>query len=168
MACEFCAPGELTVLCGLGPALMIAPHRPHLEPADGGHLTIVPRRHIPSRRDAQISELVALDLLSVAASLALESVLDTTWTNYQENGNWSSEHPEKAHLHLHVYGRAPRSDAQTFGEALILPRRSDWQSKLEFITPDKQQLADMTDVARRYVLSRIEDLPMTIGADWRA
>ena len=130
MLCFYCAPRVEIVLVRLDHATVLLPERAHISPEDGGHLLVVANRHVVSRRDLGPVDLLSMDALSVLASRALESVFDSDWTNYQENGNWSVDEPERAHVHLHVYGRRRSSLMQPIGEALSFPKRadlSDWR-----------------------------------------
>lgn len=56
---------------------------------------------------------------------ALGAVFGSEWCNYQENGNWGVDRPERQHMHVHVYGRTVGAVAQPYGEALRFPFRAE-------------------------------------------
>lgn len=102
--------------------IVVVPDRPHISVADGGHLLVVPKRHVRDRRD--LTDQEALDIFkgSRIAAEALAAAFGTDWFNFQENGNWSLDGESDPHMHLHVYGRARTAVHQPFGEALRFPR----------------------------------------------
>ena len=83
----------------------------------------VPKLHVRSRRDLSAGALRSVELLTMVAADALEAVFGTPWFNFQENGNWGLDHPERQHMHIHVYGRASDAVDQPYGEALRFPLR---------------------------------------------
>jgi diadenosine tetraphosphate (Ap4A) HIT family hydrolase len=115
---------ESVLLNGLFSCIHV-PDKQHVSPNDGGHLLVLPFRHVPSRSYLKPHEIVEMTLLSILAADGLRAVLGAEWVNYQENGNWSLEHPEIQHLHLHIYGRARGGTVQRFGEALRFPLRAE-------------------------------------------
>ncbi len=121
--CPFCGLPPERLLAQTDLASIAVPAAPHVAPDDGGHLIVVPRRHVASRREIDLPEAVEMWRLSTIAAAALERVLGVSWFNYQENGNWTVDDPRQRHLHLHVYGRARDSRLQPFGESLRFPRR---------------------------------------------
>ena len=125
MGCHVCEPDDAYVLCETEEARVLLPPRPHISPRDGGHLVATPKLHVQSRRDLSAGALLSVELLTMVAADALEAVFGTAWFNFQENGNWGVDRPERQHMHVHVYGR--RSDAvdQPYGEALRFPLRED-------------------------------------------
>lgn len=125
MGCHACEPDGAYLLCETEEARVLLPPRPHISPRDGGHLVAIPRRHVRSRRELLVEELVAVDLLTLVAADALEAVFGTAWFNFQENGNWSVDRPERQHMHVHVYGRTSDAVEQPYGEALRFPLRAD-------------------------------------------
>src|SRR4051812_48942026 len=92
---------------------LLIPNYAHIASNEGGHLVVATNRHVSSRRDFTAPELLATDILAIVASLTLETVFNSAWTNYQENGNWSIGSTD-AHAHLHVYGRHPAALNQPF------------------------------------------------------
>lgn len=122
--CIYCSRG-VEVLMDLEVSLVCLPARPHIAPEDGGHLIVVPTRHLPNRLSLRPPELLAVTYGTILAARALEHVYGTAWFNFQENGNWSVRNLASAHAHEHVYGRAPHSVAQPFGEALRFPDSRD-------------------------------------------
>ena len=123
MACHSCEPDDAYVLCETEDARVLAPPRPHISPRDGGHLVAVPKVHVRSRRDLPAETLRSVELLTMVAADALEAVFGTPWFNYQENGNWGLDRPERQHMHVHVYGRMTDAIDQPYGEALRFPRK---------------------------------------------
>ncbi len=129
MTCHTCDPDDAYVLCETEEARLFFPPHPHISPTDGGHLVVTPKLHVRSRRELHASARSAVDLLTLVAADALESVFGTGWFNFQENGNWGVDHPERQHMHIHVYGRTTDAVEQPFGEALRFPFRNelgDW------------------------------------------
>lgn len=130
MQCHTCEPDSAYVLCETEEARLFFPPHPHISPSDGGHLVVTPKAHVRSRRELPSQALAAVDLLTVVAADALEAVFGTGWFNFQENGNWGVDHPERQHMHIHVYGRSSDAAEQPFGEALRFPLRHEivnWQ-----------------------------------------
>lgn len=105
-------------------ASLVLPNEPHLSPQDGGHLIVVPTRHVGRRREFELDEVLAVHKLAVLAAGALEEVGWADWINFQENGNWSVDSAAGVHAHLHVYGRSRGSTTHPFGEPLMLPTRA--------------------------------------------
>lgn len=138
-ACDFCS-STTPALFGLGAAQVVAPAVPHISTRDGGHLVVVAGRHVPSRLDLTAAELYEVEVLSLLGAAALLRGHFADWINWQENGNWSANVPERAHMHFHVYGRARGSREQPFGEALQLPRQAEISTlDLAGFTVDEQQ-----------------------------
>ena len=124
MGCHACEPDDAYVLCETAEARVLLPPRPHISPRDGGHLVAVPKRHVRSRRDLSVEARQSVELLTMVAADALEAVFGTPWFNFQENGNWSLDHPDRQHMHVHVYGRTTDAVDQPYGEALRFPLRA--------------------------------------------
>jgi diadenosine tetraphosphate (Ap4A) HIT family hydrolase len=124
MACHACEPDDANVLCETEEARVLLPGRPHISPRDGGHLVAIPKRHVRSRRELSLEALASVELLTMVAADALEAVFGTPWFNFQENGNWSLDRPERQHMHVHVYGRTSDAVEQPYGEALRFPLRA--------------------------------------------
>jgi diadenosine tetraphosphate (Ap4A) HIT family hydrolase len=125
MGCHACEPDAAYVLCETEDARVLLPPRPHISPRDGGHLVAVPKRHVRSRRDLSVEVLRSVELLTIVAADALEAAFGTPWFNFQENGNWSLDRPERQHMHVHVYGRTTDAVDQPYGEALRFPLRAE-------------------------------------------
>ena len=143
MACHACEPDDASVLCETDEARVLLPARPHISPRDGGHLVATPKLHVRSRRDLSTEALHAVELLTMVAADALEAVFGTPWFNFQENGNWSLDRPERQHMHVHVYGRTRNAADQPYGEALRFPLRADvpaWR----VVAPTDDQRRDLT------------------------
>lgn len=113
------------MVCEIDEARLLLPRRPHISPRDGGHLVAMPKLHVRSRRDLPDGVLLAVELLTMVAADALEAVFGTPWFNYQENGNWSVDHPDRQHMHVHVYGRTADAVDQPYAEALRFPLQVD-------------------------------------------
>lgn len=140
--CHACEPEDAHVLGETEAARVLLPSRPHISPRDGGHLVVTPKLHVRSRRDLSVEALFSVELLTMVAADALEAVFGTPWFNYQENGNWSLDRPERQHMHIHVYGRTLDAVDQPYGEALRFPLRAEvpaWR----VATPDDDQRRDL-------------------------
>ena len=101
---------------------------PHLDRKDGGHILIIPVRHVSDRNEFTKKEAEEFILLSMLIGNAMfnalpKSGIDLAIINYQENKNWSVDKPEGPHLHLHLYGRARDSKKQKHGQALVFPSK---------------------------------------------
>lgn len=99
---------------------ILAPERPHVARADGGHLVINPREAVEDRTCLTRDQAIELVKLTMVAGEAMKTVLnrhgiDIGRINYQDNGNWRHE------LHVHLYGRARSSKRQPWGHFLQLP-----------------------------------------------
>ncbi|MBW2992521.1 HIT domain-containing protein [Candidatus Woesearchaeota archaeon] len=104
--------------------------KPHIDRKDGGHLVIIPRKHVTDRKDFTKNEANEFMLLSMLIGNTMENALpkngiDLAIINYQDNGNWSVDSPIGPHLHLHLYGRARNSKKQKHGQALVFPPKGD-------------------------------------------
>lgn len=118
--CERVCESELIIVDNVR---VIAPHSLHNAGEDGGHLIVLPVRHISTRWDLFTLESATMHVLSYIARTALSEACSASWWNLQENGNWGLGRPRGPHMHLHVYGRNVNSVRQPFGEALVLPKR---------------------------------------------
>jgi diadenosine tetraphosphate (Ap4A) HIT family hydrolase len=99
---------------------IIAPDRPHVARADGGHLIVNPKVTLEDRTQLTREQAVELVKLTMVAGAAMKTVLnrrgvDIWRINYQDNGNWRHE------LHVHLYGRAKSSKLQPYGHFLSIP-----------------------------------------------
>ena len=124
MGCHACEPDDAYLLCETDEARVLLPPRPHIAPRDGGHLVATPKLHVRSRRELSAEALLAVELLTMVAADALEAVFGSEWFNYQENGNWGLDRPDRQHMHVHVYGRTSGAVDQPYGEALRFPLRA--------------------------------------------
>src|SRR5688572_16290105 len=155
MACHSCEPDDAYVICETDEARVLSPPRPHISPRDGGHLVAVPRVHVRSRRDLPIETLRSVELLTMVAADALEAVFGTPWFNYQENGNWGLDRPERQHMHVHVYGRTTDAVDQPFGEALRFPWKADvpaWR----IVAPTDEERRDLQRQAAAALARRLQ------------
>ncbi|TLN27276.1 HIT domain-containing protein [bacterium] len=123
--CGFCNPTSSLLLVEGRERLLLAPERLHVAAFDGGHVLVVPRRHLATRAELLPDEVLEMWRLSLVGARALSTLLSAEWFNYQENGNWTVDEPRHRHLHLHVYGRRRDSTLQPFGEALRFPLKRD-------------------------------------------
>ena len=99
---------------------IVAPDRPHVSRADGGHMIINPKVVVEDRTQLTREQAVELVKLTMVAGAAMRTVLnkrgvDIWRINYQDNGNWRHE------LHVHLYGRAKSSKLQPYGHFLSIP-----------------------------------------------
>jgi diadenosine tetraphosphate (Ap4A) HIT family hydrolase len=102
---------------------VVAPEKPHVDRADGGHIKIEPK--VPVEDRTKLSPALAKEfmMLTMAAGEAMTIALqkrgiDIGRINYQDMGNWVST------FHMQIYGRARSARIQKFGEAVLLPQRS--------------------------------------------
>ena len=126
--CMFCNPDKGNILKSGKFVKILVPNRLHIKPEDGGHLVVVPNRHIRSRLELTKEEAMEMWEYSLLGSQLLKNILGTEWFNFQENGNWTVDNLEKSHLHLHIYGRSYLSKVQPFGESLRMPLRKELKS----------------------------------------
>lgn len=122
-SCPDCGLTDLYVIIEVGASLLCFLERPHVSVHDGGHLLVVPKRHVADRRELHPQEAADVFLASLVAADALTAAIGTDWFNFQENGNWAVGDGRKPHMHLHVYGRSVHAVMQPFGEALRFPAR---------------------------------------------
>lgn len=67
------------------------------------HLLVVPRKHLPSLKEAEPDdELLMGHLFRVAADLARERNLEKGYRTVVNNGSWAGQ--SVYHLHVHVLG----------------------------------------------------------------
>ncbi|HII72448.1 TPA: hypothetical protein HA265_06860 [Candidatus Woesearchaeota archaeon] len=106
-----------------------SPDHPHVSRADGGHLIIRPKVEVENRWDLDARKATELMRLSLILGEAMVSGLNRQGIpverlNFQDNGNWAIGTKKKAHMHLHIYGRAKNSKGQKRGEALYFPDKN--------------------------------------------
>jgi len=85
---------------------------------DGGHLILVPHRHISDRVEYNPREAIEMVAASMLAGQALLDVFHVEKINYQEMGNWGLSKTEKPKLHLHIFGRSRQQTYQIRGESI--------------------------------------------------
>jgi histidine triad (HIT) family protein len=74
-----------------------------LNPQSPVHLLVVPRKHLPSLKEAASEdELLLGHLFAVAARLARERNLEKGYRTVINNGSWAGQ--SVFHLHVHVLG----------------------------------------------------------------
>ena len=118
----------MSVIYGTTHYVVVAPERPHVDRADGGHIIIQPRERVVDRTQLSAEQAIELMRLTMIVGQAMAEALnargiDVGRINYQDNGNWGVFRPEGPALHVHLYGRAVSARAQPYGEALYLPKR---------------------------------------------
>lgn len=123
--CSFCEPLPKHILKTGKCSRILIPERLHVPPEDGGHLIVSPIRHVRNRIMLSEREADEIWRFSIISANLLNLLLRVDWYNFQENGNWTVDNPQKCHMHLHVYGRSADSLNQPFGEALRLPLKSE-------------------------------------------
>lgn len=104
------------------------PEQPLVTRADGGHITITPKKRLADR--TQLTPGLAIELMfltmlvgeAMTAGLRVRGI-DIGRINYQDNGNWGVFKPEGPYLHYHLYGRAKNAVFQKYGEACNFPLR---------------------------------------------
>lgn len=102
---------------------ILAPEKPHIDRADGGHIKIEPKIPVEDRTKLSPAWAKELMMLTMIAGEAMATALqkrdiDIGRINYQDNGNWNPT------FHIHLYGRARSAKTQKYGEAMQLPLRS--------------------------------------------
>ena len=118
--CQYCQPRPDLILKTGDYGRILVPQYLHIDPQDGGHLVVVPNRHVSNRLQLTKDESVEMWEFSVIAAKSLSRLLSIDWYNFQENGNWTVDNPNLCHLHMHIYGRDRQSKNNPFGETLIL------------------------------------------------
>ena len=114
---------------------ILAPERPHVMRADGGHLIINPKVAVEDRTKLTREQAIELVKLTMVAGEAMKSVLTRRGIpigriNYQDNGNWRHE------LHVHLYGRSRDATIQPWGTFLqIPPTRDAFNAKMGSLEP---------------------------------
>lgn len=101
--------------------------KPHINREDGGHIIIACKRidiiELENMSSPLLHEMV--DLASICGAsmkrVLIASGIEIGVINYQINGNWSANKKERDPIHLHIYGRAIRSEVQPYGHALRFP-----------------------------------------------
>ncbi|MCA1790514.1 MAG: hypothetical protein LC667_11855 [Thioalkalivibrio sp.] len=144
---------------------LLAPSRPHLSLEDGGHLVVVPHRHVANRLALMEAEALEMWRVSCIGALALAEIVGVDWYNFQENGNWTVNEEAVRHLHLHIYGRSRDSARQPFGEALRFPERKElaaWAST----NPPPGALEELRGAAGRasHDFDRLRQLAASFGS----
>lgn len=102
--------------------------KPHIDRADGGHITITPKKRVVNRQQLTAKLAIELMRLTMVVGAAITAVLnnrgvDIGLINYQDNGNWGVLKHGGSHLHIHLYGRAKSAKIQKYGEALYFPNQ---------------------------------------------
>lgn len=161
--CNVCSYGGKDVLLSLPLARVILPATPHIAPADGGHLYVVPKVHVASRLGLTPRELLAVDWGTLLAAEAMSRVFGADWCNFQENGNWSLDSGTPQHMHMHVYGRRRDSAKQPFGEALRFTSKRRIMAEPE-PSPTKTQRAELATALNVLMGSSFEDYQQALVA----
>lgn len=110
---------------------VFVPSTPHIDRTDGGHICVCctddNKYYLQDLSDLEVLELgVLLKLIGKIMMCVLnENGVDVGLVNYQINGNWTYNHPDKPLLHAHIYGRAFSAKVQRFGQALNFPLKKD-------------------------------------------
>ena len=108
---------------------IFVPKYPHVDRTDGGHICISAiRQEAYLLQDLSDKELFELSILQKLVGAAMIDILnkngvDVQLINYQINGNWTFQLPNRPSLHVHIYGRALSALKQPFGHCLNLPLR---------------------------------------------
>ena len=136
---------------------VVAPQRPHVDRADGGHIVIAPKVRVLDRQHLtreQAHELMDLTVLAGEAMMTVmnERGVDIGRINYQDNGNWSVFKPEGPALHYHLYGRAKSAKRQIYGEALQCPH---WETHPELYADLEPLNSEDVAALREWILQKI-------------
>lgn len=115
--------------------------QPHIDRKDGGHIVIASIN--PQYKSlSDIPNELAKELIVLAKYCAKAMIdalkckgIDIELVNFQINGNWSFDLPNRDVFHMHIYGRARSSKKQKFGQALYFPAcNSGFYDDLENLT----------------------------------
>lgn len=102
------------------------PKVPMVYREDGGHLILLPHRHVVDRRDFSGGEALEYMRFSMIVSDVMYTALpsfgiDIGRINYHDNGNLEADKKIGAHQHLHFFGRARGACHQKWKENLCFP-----------------------------------------------
>ncbi|HYC47256.1 MAG TPA: HIT domain-containing protein [Burkholderiales bacterium] len=133
---------------------LLAPERPHVTRADGGHIVINPKLAVEDRTQLDRERAVELMKLTMVAGEAMKTVLtrkgiEIGRINYNDNGNWRHE------LHVHLYGRALNATIQKWGTFLqIPPTRERFNAEMGALEPlNAGDIADLRAEIERLLAS---------------
>lgn len=138
---------------------IFAPIKPHIDKEDGGHICIaVKGENIFIVQDLTDEQLFELSVLTKITGEAMMKVLnsqgiDVKLINYQINGNWTFGSPNRANLHMHIYGRAVSAKKQVFGQSLYFPDKS---KEADFYSSNKSFSNDDAYKMRKYIIDAID------------
>ncbi len=104
------------------------PKDPMVYREDGGHLIVVPNRHVIDLRFFSKDEsLEYMAFLRTASEIMYDCVptfsIPVGRVNYHDNGNLEADKKAGAHQHMHIYGRSRNAILQKWKSHLRFP---DW------------------------------------------
>lgn len=111
---------------------VFVPEIPHIDRNDGGHVCIRSKiSNAYTLQDFSNKTLFELIILKKIVGYSMLKILnnhgiDIELLNYQINGNWTFDSPERPSFHVHIYGRARSAVMQPFGQCLYLPTKSEY------------------------------------------
>lgn len=118
--------------------IIFVPSKPHIDARDGGHLVVLPKRAVSHLFELTVQEQKEVMKLSTVVEKIMLAKLGAKHINIQANGNWfflKNANPQKGkgpQLHIHLYGRHPKSKKQKWGEALVFPDpKTGWLKKIQ-------------------------------------
>ena len=102
------------------------PKIPMVYREDGGHLILIPNRHVVDVRFFTPPEIVEYMKFIQIASTVMYTVLPKIGipigrVNYHDNGNLEADKKIGAHQHLHIFGRSKESRQQIWKDNLRFP-----------------------------------------------
>ena len=139
---------------------VFAPLEPHIDRDDGGHICIGCKlRDVFVLQDLEDEQLFELSLLSKITGEAILAVsaqqgIAVKLINYQINGNWTYDSPNRANLHMHLYGRSSMAKKQVFGQSLLFP---DKREHPQFYSDNKPLTEEDISLLRWRILRIIKE-----------
>lgn len=102
------------------------PKVPMVYREDGGHLILIPNRHVVDVRFFSPAETIEYMAFTRTASevmydLVPKMMIPIGRVNYHDNGNFEADKKIGAHQHLHIYGRSKTSVNQVWKGHLNFP-----------------------------------------------
>ena len=110
------------------------PQVPMVYREDGGHLILIPNRHVVDVRFFSLQESDEyIKFMKVASTIMYDFLptigIDVGRINYHDNGNLEADKVIGAHQHLHIFGRSRVSVNQVWKDYLRFPA---WSSDEQY------------------------------------